>query len=49
MHKYMCELALSPVARTRAETRLPGFGSKFDGLPGPPKPWMPADDYLRRR
>jgi P27 family predicted phage terminase small subunit len=49
MHKYMCELGLSPVARTRVETRVPGLRSKFDGLLGPPKPWMPADDYLRRR
>jgi P27 family predicted phage terminase small subunit len=49
MHKYMCELGLSPVARTRVETRVPGLGSKFDNLLGPPKPWMPADDYLRRR
>jgi hypothetical protein len=38
-----------PVARTRVETRVPGLGSKFDNLLGPPKPWMPADDYLRRR
>jgi P27 family predicted phage terminase small subunit len=49
MHKYMCELGLSPVARTRIKTRTPGPRSKFDGLLGPPKPWVPAHDYLRRR
>jgi P27 family predicted phage terminase small subunit len=49
MHKYMSELGLSPVARTRVETRTPGLGSKFDGLLGPPKPWMPSEEYSRRR
>jgi len=39
MHKYMCELGLSRVARRRVETRVPGIRSKFDGLLGLRKPW----------
>ena len=38
MHRYMSELGLSPVARTRVEVRRPGQPSKFTGLLGP-KPW----------
>jgi P27 family predicted phage terminase small subunit len=39
MHKFMTELGLSPVSRTRVETRVPGIRSKFEGLLGQPKPW----------
>ena len=51
MHKYMSELGLSPVARTRVDVRRPGQPSKFAGLLGRPKPWesRPADAYLRPR
>ena len=38
MHRYMSELGLSPVARTRVEVRRPGQPSKFTGLLGP-RPW----------
>ena len=38
MHRYMSELGLSPVARTRVEVRRPGQPSKFVGLLGP-RPW----------
>jgi len=50
MHKYMGELGLSPVARTRVDVRRTGQPSKFAGLLGP-KPWesRPADAYLRPR
>jgi len=34
MHKYMSELGLSPVARSRVDIRRPGQPSKFDGLLG---------------
>lgn len=47
MHKYMAELGLSPVARTRVDMRGPGQRSKFAGLLGPPRPETPADKYLR--
>ena len=54
MHKYMSELGLSPVARTRVHIKVPNrpkpweFGrSKFDGLLGP-RPWVLADGYLNR-
>lgn len=47
MHKYMSELGLSPVSRTRVETRIPGIRSKFDGLLGIRKPWeSPEDKYF---
>src|SRR6185312_10311163 len=50
MHKYMCELGLSPVSRTRVDVRRPGGRSKFDGLLGSkPWDWKPADDYIGRR
>ena len=39
MHKFMRELGLSPVSRTRVETRVPGTRSKLEGLLGQPKPW----------
>ena len=49
MHKYMSELGLSPVARTRVDVRRPGQVSKFAGLLGAQRPgWRPADEYLRR-
>lgn len=50
MHKYMSELGLSPVARTRVDVRRPGQPSTFAGLLGP-KPWdgRPADQFLRPR
>ena len=50
MHKYMSELGLSPVSRTRVDVRRPGGRSKFDGLLGSkPWDWKPADDYIGRR
>jgi P27 family predicted phage terminase small subunit len=49
MHRYMTELGLSPVARTRVDTRMPAGPSKFAGLIGLRRPWMPADDYLPPR
>jgi hypothetical protein len=51
MHRYMTELGLSPVSRSRADARPPARGSKFAGLLGVmterpahrylygPKPW----------
>jgi P27 family predicted phage terminase small subunit len=54
MHRFMGELGLSPVSRSRVSTVSTGskpweYGrSKFDGLLGPAKPWRPADDYLKR-
>jgi hypothetical protein len=49
MHRYMTDLGLSPVARTRVDTHAPGMPSKFAGLLGLRRPWMPADDYLPPR
>jgi P27 family predicted phage terminase small subunit len=54
MHKYMSELGLSPVSRSRVSAR-PHLGpkpwefgrSKFDGLLGQ-RPWRPTDEYLGR-
>jgi P27 family predicted phage terminase small subunit len=46
MHKYMSELGLSPVARTRVDVRRPGQPSKFAGLLGAQRPWRAADEYL---
>jgi P27 family predicted phage terminase small subunit len=34
LHKYACELGLSPVSRSRVEVRPPVRRSKFDGLLG---------------
>jgi P27 family predicted phage terminase small subunit len=45
MHKYMCELGLSPVSRSRVHVRRTGPRSKFDGLLGA-QPARPADAYL---
>jgi len=45
MHKYMSELGLSSVSRSRVDVRRPGRTSKFDGLLGQ-QPWRPADEYL---
>lgn len=51
MHKYMSDLGLSPLARTRVEMKPPHvrkpweFGTKFEGLIGAPT----ADDYLSGR
>lgn len=39
MHKYMAELGLSPISRSRVEARPPGQRSKFAGLLD-----RPADD-----
>jgi P27 family predicted phage terminase small subunit len=50
MHKYLSEFGLSPVSRSRVT--LTGSGtnkSKFAGLLGADRPWIPADDYLKRR
>jgi phage terminase small subunit len=49
MSKFMSELGLSPVSRTRVEVKPMGpkpweIGSKFDGLLGP----QPADDASER-
>jgi P27 family predicted phage terminase small subunit len=46
MHRYMSELGLSPVSRSRVDVRGPVGRSKFDGLLGP-RPWRPADEYLK--
>jgi hypothetical protein len=32
MHKYLSKLGLSPVARTRVQTRTPGMGSRLGDL-----------------
>jgi P27 family predicted phage terminase small subunit len=47
MHRYMSELGLSPVARTRVDVRRPGQRRKFEGLLGRGMS-LPADQYLRR-
>lgn len=47
MHRYMSELGLSPVSRSRVDVRAPAGRSQFDGLLGQ-RPWRPADDYLKR-
>jgi P27 family predicted phage terminase small subunit len=50
MQRYMAELGLSPVARTRIDVRRPGQPSRFAALSGPkPWEWRPADAYLKRR
>ncbi len=57
MHKYMSDLGLSPVSRTRVEVRpigpkpwesCGGPGSKFEGLLGT-RDWSedPAEKYFR--
>jgi Phage terminase, small subunit len=49
MHKYLSEFGLSPVSRSRVSTRpLTKSPSKFAGLLGP-RPWIPADEYLKPR
>jgi P27 family predicted phage terminase small subunit len=49
MHKYMGELGISPVSRTRVETRIPGIRSQFDRLTGLRKPWeYPPESYFTR-
>ena len=47
MQRFMSELGLSPVSRTRVDARPPPKPSKFAGLlgGGPPN----ADDYLSGR
>ena len=48
MHRYLSEFGLS-----RSRVSLAGHGAKpggkFAGLLGTEKPWIPADEYLRRR
>lgn len=47
MHKYMSEFGLSPVARSRVSTvGTKSPASKFAGLLGGQRPWLPADEYL---
>jgi P27 family predicted phage terminase small subunit len=47
MHKYISELGLSPVARTRVDVHRIGQPSRFAGLLGP-KPWeWPTVQHLR--
>ena len=54
MHKYMTDLGLSPVSRSRVSTMpslLPAYGgpgSKFEGLRGG-RDWStdPAEEYFR--
>ena len=50
MQRYMSELGLSPVARSRVDIRATAGPSKFSGLLGP-KPWefQPAGAYLKSR
>jgi P27 family predicted phage terminase small subunit len=45
MHRYMTELGLSPVSRSRVDARPPAHRSKFAGLLGG-QPERPADRYL---
>jgi P27 family predicted phage terminase small subunit len=59
MHRYISDLGLSPAARTRVDIRpfvpnefeglIGGQPSKFAGLLGPARPWLPADNYLPAR
>jgi P27 family predicted phage terminase small subunit len=49
MHKYLSEFGLSPVARSRVSLAGAGRPSKFAGLLGAPRPWIPADEFLTRR
>jgi P27 family predicted phage terminase small subunit len=49
MHKYMAEMGLSPVARTRLDIRRPGQASRFANLMRAQRPWCPADEFLSRR
>jgi P27 family predicted phage terminase small subunit len=49
MQRYMAELGLSAVARTRVEVRHPHQRSKFDKLLTKPRKWTPADEFLGAR
>ena len=46
MAKYMAEVGLSPVSRTRVEARPPYHRSKFDGLLGGRDPCGSSQRYL---
>ena len=46
MAKYMAEVGLSPVSRTRVEARPPYHRSKFDGLLGGRDPCGPSQRHL---
>ena len=46
MAKYMAEIGLSPVSRTRVEARPPYHRSKFDGLLGGRDPCGPSQRHL---
>ena len=48
MHKYLSEFGLSPVSRSRVSTAGARPASKFAGLLGSQRPWLPADKYLGR-
>jgi hypothetical protein len=49
MHKYLSEFGLSPVSRSRVSLATHGTKSKFAGLLGVQRPWIPADEFLSPR
>jgi P27 family predicted phage terminase small subunit len=49
MHKYLSEFGLSPVSRSRVSIAGVKPLSKFAGLLGAPRPWVPADEFLSKR